>query len=302
MSYAYQHDETPLEGTRRIVRERIDKALDELENNQDRDEAIHEARKNMKKIRAVLRLVRDSLGEDAYDEENAWYRDIARLFSDVRDSAVLIETLDTLGPELEGQFDDRLFWEARDKLAQQHHAAQQATFDDGVAMSTAIGRLRMGHERTNTWVIEEDDFDAFADGLKRVYERGRKRMEPAYEEQSVEAFHDWRKRVKYLWYQTRLLEPAWPDLIDEYGDALHDLANLLGEDHDLMVLKEHLEVFEDEDARQAVIDLIDQRSAEYRKEAQALGERIYAEKPKKFVKRLKSYWDSWREGEAVITE
>ena len=47
---------------RRVARGRIDHALDELRGKSDstREEAVHEARKDMKKLRALLRLVRSS--------------------------------------------------------------------------------------------------------------------------------------------------------------------------------------------------------------------------------------------------
>ena len=54
----------------------------------DPAEAIHEARKDVKKIRSALRLVRDAIGEDAWRRENDHYRDVgqdADGFRDARD-------------------------------------------------------------------------------------------------------------------------------------------------------------------------------------------------------------------------
>jgi hypothetical protein len=50
----------------RIVAKECDNALEELsgKNSTSRDEAVHEARKSVKKIRAVLRLLQKDLGED----------------------------------------------------------------------------------------------------------------------------------------------------------------------------------------------------------------------------------------------
>jgi len=61
----------------------------------DLEEAIHEARKGLKKCRAVLRLARSSIGP-VYGEGNSQLRDIGRSLSEVRDAPVLVSTLDEL--------------------------------------------------------------------------------------------------------------------------------------------------------------------------------------------------------------
>src|SRR3954453_7178467 len=94
MSYRFVKRETVPDGLRRIARERIENALAELRGETDSspEEAIHEARKDMKKLRAVLRLARDELGDDVYRRENACFRDAARKLSGVRDADVMLAT------------------------------------------------------------------------------------------------------------------------------------------------------------------------------------------------------------------
>src|SRR5436190_15203214 len=83
---------------RRVAVGRIDHALDELRGDSDssRAEAVHEARKDMKKLRALLRLVRGELGEELYVHENTVFRDTGRQLSGVRDADVMIHTLSDL--------------------------------------------------------------------------------------------------------------------------------------------------------------------------------------------------------------
>ena len=60
MSYRLEPQEPLGAGIKRIAREQIDQALEQLTANpENRDEAVHDARKRFKKIRAALRLVRD---------------------------------------------------------------------------------------------------------------------------------------------------------------------------------------------------------------------------------------------------
>ena len=79
MSYRLKENEGFSEGIKRIVLEQLDEALANLKPAvRNKDEAIHDARVSIKKIRAVLRLIRDSLGKKIFEEEDIAYRDAAR--------------------------------------------------------------------------------------------------------------------------------------------------------------------------------------------------------------------------------
>src|ERR1035438_9205365 len=105
MAYRLQPGESVREGLRRIAREELSSAAAGLRQAtaRTRDDAIHEARKSVKKVRAILRLMRGELG-DTYAIENRRLRDVARRLSVYRDGTVMIETLDQLG---EHHKDDR---------------------------------------------------------------------------------------------------------------------------------------------------------------------------------------------------
>src|SRR5260370_34629660 len=63
MGYHLERNEPVPQGLRRIAREQLASAADELgKRGSRRAEGIHEARKSIKKVRAVLRLVRRELG------------------------------------------------------------------------------------------------------------------------------------------------------------------------------------------------------------------------------------------------
>lgn len=79
---------------RRCAREQLDDAAGELRGTAGADPvtAIHEARKDLKKARSLLRLARPCLPADAYRGENARLRDIARALAGTRDADVLAQT------------------------------------------------------------------------------------------------------------------------------------------------------------------------------------------------------------------
>ena len=91
--------ESLTEAIARVARGRIDHALDELRGKSDSTpvEAVHEARKDMKKLRALLRMTRGELG-DAHlpPARTLCFRDAARELAGVREADVMLDTLRTL--------------------------------------------------------------------------------------------------------------------------------------------------------------------------------------------------------------
>ena len=300
MSYRLELNESLPDGIKRIVKEQIDQALEQLrESPEGRNEAVHDARKRFKKIRAVLRLVRDEIGEKVYKSENVCFRDASRRLSAVRDSYVMVETVDDLRERFSDQLASNVFDDARQSLMARHQESIEQLLDEEGRMEEVAATIETARRRVEDWPVEWEEFVAIYGGLRRVYKRGRNRLAKAYAEPSPEKFHEWRKRVKYLWYHARILQPLWPDLLDELADQLHDLSDFLGDDHDLAELRQTVivqpEMFEDERDLQALIALIDRRRAELEAAARPLGERIYVEKPAEFVDRMAAYWLIWRE-------
>ncbi len=269
----------------RIARGRIDHALDELRGRTDStpEEAVHGARKDMKKLRALLRLVRGELGEQRYARENACFRDAARELAGARDADVMLETLDSL------DLAAGLRWELR-KVIQASHERDGAGNDREAASRDAVAILKEGRQRVGDWPLEDDSFEALAGGLRRTYRRGRRDFKAARAESSVEALHEWRKRVKDRWYHHMLLRRLWPPVMTALGDEAHELSDRLGDDHDLAVLadwfKEHTEP--DQDLQAA----IERRRGQLQQEAFELGARLYADKPSAYVRRLERLWDA----------
>jgi CHAD domain-containing protein len=300
MSYRLEPDESLPYGIKRIIKEQIDQALEQLRDSPEgRNEAVHDARKRFKKIRAVLRLVRDEIGEDVYKSENVCFRDASRRLSDVRDSYVMVETVDDLSQRFSDQLAANAFDDVRQSLMARHQESIEQLLDEEGRMEEVAVTIETARRRVEDWPVEREDFAAIYGGLRRVYKRGRNRLAEAYAESSPEKFHQWRKRVKYLWYHTRILQPLWPDLLGELADELHDLSDYLGDDHDLAELRQTVivqpEMFEDERDLQALVALIDRRRAELEAAARPLGERIYVEKPAEFVGRMAAYWPIWWE-------
>jgi CHAD domain-containing protein len=298
MGYRLEADESFPEGIKRIAREQLDQAVHQLTEADDRDEAVHEARKHFKKIRAVLRLVRDEIGEDVYQPENVCYRDAGRKLAPVRDSFIQVETLDALTTRFAETLALDAFGALRDALVRRHADTKHRILEQERAADEVVAALSEARGRMAHWPVEHDAAAAFDHGLRRVYKRGRNRLADARDEPTVETLHEWRKRVKYLWYHTRILQPIWSAPLDQLADATHDLSSYLGDYHDLAVLRqtvvEEPDLCGDGHVAQHLIGLIDRRRAELQAAAWPLGERIYVETPNAFVARIAAYWAIWR--------
>jgi len=156
------------------------------------------------------------------------------------------------------------------------------------AAAGVVAMLREARGRVNGWPLERDSFDALRDGLKRTYRRGRRDLRAARADPTVEALHEWRKRAKDLWYQQTLLRALWPPVMQAVGDEAHELANRLGDDHDLAMLADW--VREHAEAEPEFFEAVQRRRSELQGEAIALGERLYADRPGAYVRRLRGLW------------
>lgn len=285
-SYRLLPGEPLPEGLARVARGRIDHALDRLKGGEDLDKAVHEARKDMKKVRAVLRLGRGELGEETYTRENARFREVARGLSGARDSKAMLEALDGLAESgLHGS-------EVSPLRRELERHRELLAGDDGLPVKGAIESLEAAREGVEEWPLGPDRWSALRGGLRRIYRAGRRRMRAARKDPTTESLHEWRKRAKDLWYHLTLLQDAWPPVLEAAADEAHELSNRLGDDHDLAMLWDF--AVEHNLASDRLRSAIERRREELQKSAFEIGKRLYAERPRVFVDRLRSYWGAWR--------
>ena len=299
MSYTFSPEEGVTEAAVRCSREQLDTAIHALreEFHHHPAEAIHVARKAVKKQRSLLRLLRGSLNSKQRSDENEALRTAARELSGARDAEVQLQTLDDLGTRFAGQVPRSTVAAVREQLERD---PGQGGPSESAATADAAQRLEAVEARIANWELRADGWAAIDSGLTRTYRRGRRAFRCAGREPSTEHTHEWRKRAKDLWYALRLLEPVCGPIVNGQAKEAHRLADLLGDDHDLAVLRARLERFDELVAADVgeVFALIDYRRGELQREAVHVGERLYLETPKQFRRRMRGYW---RAGEAQAT-
>ena len=299
MSYLLENNETLSFGLKRIVLELIDKSVFNLaKGNGSFNEDIHDTRKNFKKVRTVQRLIRSNIGEESFQIENSFYRDAGRTLSDLRDSTVLIITFDKLlkNSELEmSNFDFSVF---KDFLIEKHKTIRIAKSKKSAVINSLSTDLLLARSRVFDWPLSGDDFKLIKRNLQRIYEQGQNYMYAVFSEAIKENVHEWRKRVKDLWYAMRILSNLWVEIMNPLVILLGKLSDTLGDANDLFLLKERIisnqSKFKDDQHTRELINFIDRRIIDLLRDARTIGRKIYSEDSKYFVGRMQNYFEIWR--------
>ncbi len=294
MTQSFELDPKTEIGTalRRAALEQFEMACRELKSQPDDiDRAVHEARKSIKHLRALLRLVRPEL-KSAYKRENRVLRDSARNLSKYRDARASIAA-----------FDDLAAWCGDADLAEKFAAIRAALvkrheklFQDGelaAELGQVLDHLNESARRSDV-LMHVRNAKTLQKGLEKTYARARRSFSTARESHRGEDLHEWRKRVKYHRYHLQLLRPAWRKVIKARWKEVKRLSSLLGDEHDLQTLQHRvlaigaLEI--DEAMRADFVAQVGRRRVALQHEAIALGELVFLEKPRAVSRRLRGYW------------
>jgi CHAD domain-containing protein len=249
---------------------------------------VHEARKTIKRMRALARLLRYELGEQEFDRVNSSLRAAGRRLAGARDAEVRRETLE----QLMVRHPNALALDGVAQLAQRltHERERASEPADPREALADIAEMRCFLDR---WNIVDPDFDALSPGLQRVYREGRRRYARVKREhaRNAEHVHDWRKRAKALYYALDMLGASEAKGTRGATRRAKRLGELLGEEHDLWMLCAYVERHrdacgDDAHAREALLRLIERRRARLHRRALSSGKRLYKRKPGKFARRL----------------
>lgn len=302
MAYRFKRKESAAKAVRRLSCERIEHAFECLKES-DHVEAIHCARKDIKKVRAVLRMARPRIAPKEFRRLTGRLREAASHLAAPRDAYIKAQTLRGLADHFEKQLVPgawRRLWAELQKGCDE----EMKRFGKKKIARTVGRILRRVAKRVQRLKVKGKEWKAIGPGVKTAYRSGRRSYRNVVKDSSPENLHRWRKRVKDLGYHVRLLWPVWPKQMDATAHELETLAENLGDDHDLVVLQQEIEerLVDRGDAREleTLNGLIEERHRELRVAALALGARFYAEKPPVFSNRLAGYWETWRREKKII--
>ncbi|MGD1090683.1 MAG: CHAD domain-containing protein [Bryobacteraceae bacterium] len=299
MAFQLKVNESVSDGITRNLRLQIEKALKHLSEKKKphhrgapENEAVREVRKCFKRVRAALRLVREELGDDIYREENYCFRDAARPLTEVRDAEVLVEIVDKLAQQFTKAIEPGAFTKIHDALLANRQEVTRRVLAEDRAFAAVKEVATRELAKFSKLTIMHDGWAALEGGLRRVYRTGHHALALAAENPSVENLHELRKQAKYLWHQLQLLEAAWTGTEKDLVDQTHTLTTVLGEDHDLAVLRQTLAAdplaYGGHPILKGVFAVIDRRREQLEQQAFALARGIYKDPPKEFMRRIEA--------------
>jgi CHAD domain-containing protein len=287
MPFHFKKAEPPDQAVRRVCREHIGEAETRLRKTRH-PAAVHGARKEIKKLRAIIRLVRGEIGRVAWRKTQKALRRAAGQLAASRDARVMFKAFE----QLAGRGAARRFPILHQAL-QKNCRRETRQFQAADAVAVAERALRKTGKRVAGLKFAATGWTAIEPGLRQSYRRGRQAGALARRQPSPEHFHAWRKEVKTFWHQLRLLCPAWPASARALTDKLNRLGELLGDDHDLALLKQFVAEHSQTGETAALKPLIESRQKKLRAAALKLGSQLFKEAPAIVCQRLGKDWNDW---------
>ncbi len=279
----------------RVVSEQLAFSIECLRDREDRHLGIHEARKSLKKVRAALRLAQTALPPETFYYANRQARDQGRAISALRDASALIEALDKLRLLHPDWIAEEDYQQIRQVLEMRRDALFQQMIEREGIDRQVVAELEAFGQMVSRWKPTQRSFQkAFQPGLEVTYAAGITAFRLAVAQPTAHHFHEWRKRVKDLWYHVLLLEACWPPVMMGFGETLHLLSDVLGDEHDLNVFHEQLAqgamATHTAASTPRLLLLFEQQVELLRASAIEMGNRIYHMDPHPFGEQFAGCW------------
>lgn len=279
-------DRTLQAGLHRIARSEVRRIERQLEAGPLAEGSVHDIRKRLKKLRAILRLLRSGMA-DQRAAETVILRDAGRALAGARDRAVRLASFDRL---IGDQVPEDLAG-LRARLAADAAVPAPPPPD----LRASIASLR---DRIDSWRLEGKDRRILTEGLARTRARAIETMKRARKDPDPEHVHAWRKRVKDHWYQARLLSPIWPEAMAPIVAAADRLGEILGDHRDLGLLMAEAAALPPEvltgAAKADLAGRIGAAQAGIETVAFPLGARLFAGEPDDMAALWVRWWALWR--------
>jgi len=218
--------------------------------------------------------------------------------TEVRDARILVDTFDKIMKQRGRHAPSRSFTAMRKELVSHQRGERQRVIEGEKAFAAVASAVDRALDRLDDWVKVHGSWWSVGEGVERVYRRGRQALAAVRQKPPVEFLHEWRKQAKYLRYQLDLLRPLAPKPLTPLAKTIDRLGDLLGDDHDLAVLRREVAGdsarFGGPEALGPLLARIDRRRQKLEHDAVTLGRQVFRDPPQTFGRRLRGYWKTER--------
>jgi CHAD domain-containing protein len=286
MAYVLEPERSLAKELSRVVRKELDDAVSGLDSSAGARTAVHEARKSIKKVRAVLRLLRKDLGHD-FKKRNRQLRKASRALSGLRDGDVLAGTVGALRKSDPSSMASQA---EREILRGLHAAGRNVRRDAQKNTRRALKILRQAGKSLPKEIRDAGRGDAPRGGVVEGYKKARRAMRDLSADASADDFHAWRRRTKDHWYHMRLLKQRTRAAAVRVSE-LKRLETWLGDANDLELLRAAIlktpQGSGDDGSRAVALRALDKAQDVLRRRSLALGRRLFRATPKQFERSAK---------------
>ncbi len=279
------------EALRAIAHDVLSDARAAIEKHDNPDAvAVHHFRREMKRWRALLRLLEPFLGEES-EGLHTRARDLARDLGGARDPQSALEALDDL-KDHDLPLSERSIKTMRKRIDELRSAGEMNALNADMRLRIAEG-LADAEVAVNRWSLEGVKFPDIAKRLAMSYREARKAVPDRWSEASPETLHELRKLVVIHRYQMQIVQPLWRRFTKLWIAEAQRLRERLGQHQDLEVLRRLTDPNQPlAHWRAGLTPAIDARKRRHVAAAKRIATRLFVDKPGAFRRRLNVMWET----------
>ncbi|MGV1834573.1 CHAD domain-containing protein [Rhizobium rhizogenes] len=297
MSYRIRPDKAFDDEVHAVVAQQLGKAITALTDRpQGLHEAVHRARKHIKRVRALYRLIARRAPE-FQQRENDRLREMARTLSGVRDATALIEASRYLHETATSRDEARALARVTKVLTARRDRLSEAETDIEDKAKAAIATCHDALEALRAVSFKSGRRETarlFQKSWQRTGRKAKAALSECHAEAHADQFHDLRKRSQDCWMHHALLRDIWPAAMHAKQLEAKALVDILGRYLDLSMLSDVTDreshLFDSSDDRARLLEAIISRQQIAWREALAKAHWVFADEPEREARTIKRLW------------
>lgn len=271
------------------ARKILHKGIKDINNTEkNKNELIHDSRKRVKNLRAILKLIQSELNENKFKLLNNKLKALNKKSAVSRRAFVLLNIIDKMLFESSNNVSVDLLKTLKDNMLEIIESSQPK-YNINQILSSYHDTFVKIDEHLSELKFERKDFSAIRNGLALMYDEGKKFYKISARQQEVIILHELRKSAKDLYYVLEIFQKCWQPVIKPYNNQIKILTDYIGDLHDLheFMLELNNPLLKNyKSAKDNLKLIIDNQISSQKRQILILAEKIYAEKTNCFINRI----------------
>lgn len=211
------------------------------ENLLNIDKSVHEIRRSLKAILAILLLFKVQFDRVQYLNWKSYFQSFLKQFAASRESFVFLQTLKKIENELK-ELNEIQFNELRNHL----EIAYRLLVKENIKLKEVIGKLNGSIIKISATINNSSvysDLRSLKNSYKKTFQKTKQWFKKLTLDSSMEDFHKFRKWCKFFYFQQIVLLNLDLEKVSlKENKKILKLSEFLGDEHDLQVLLQYLRI------------------------------------------------------------